>query len=173
MFDPAFLARYGRTPDDVAARLQAALEEFEATLQAFTRGGDERWFQPLAAGKWSAAQQAEHVLKANVSFAKIAYLLGTDRPLPDVKREPGALVDGKPVAPDFLQPGPGVPWPELEGEWRASHDRVLKTVRSVNPEGARVFWHPLLGDLTAMQWTQVAVYHTRSHHKQLMAGQEG
>lgn len=173
--DTAFLARHGDTPAAVRDHLRARLSDFEESLARC----QDRWFTPVgehlaAQGRtsryralWSPAQQAEHVLKANTGFSKIIYLLNGSRELPSLPRERGPLQDGRRVAPPNFQPGDGVAWSALEGPWREAHARLLSEIEKIDAASTRLFWHPYLGDLNALGWAQVAVWHTHDHRRQL------
>lgn len=163
MYDPNVLARYGDTPASTAQALREAVAEFERTLE-LTRN---RWFVPVADGRWSPAQQAEHVLKSNATFSKVIHLLGSDRTLPDLPRVPGELRDGRPVAPANLVPGDGEAWEVLEVQWREVHDRLARETERIDPANGRTIWHPYFGALDAFGWARSAVFHTHHHREQL------
>lgn len=160
--DPSILTPFGATPQEAASRLKRELDAFEEA--ALEHRAD--WLNPPEPGRWSPAQLTEHVLLANESFGKVVHLLGSERPLPDSPRTPGRLVNGRAVAPAFLEPGAGQPWSELEGRWQEVNARFLRAARQ-SADPARTFWHPYFGELSALGWTQAAAWHTRHHRRQL------
>lgn len=163
MYDLSALAGHGDTPASTALAFRVAITEFEEALAA-TR---DRWLVPVAEGRWSPAQQAEHVLKANTGFSKIIYLLGSDRALPELPRVPGVLRDGRPVSPPNFEPGDGQPWEAMEAQWREANERLVREIERIDPANARTFWHPYFGDLDALGWARSTVFHTRHHRRQL------
>ena len=172
MLDSSALRRLGESPGEVAAQLKTALADFEATL-AETR---ERWTVPVGEVaphpdytlSWSPAEQAEHVLRANTGFSKIVYLLGGDKPLPAVPRERGPLSErGRPVSPAGFLPEGALSWEDWAAGWREVNGRFLTEVGRISPASTRRFWHPYLGDLGALDWARVAVWHAHSHRRQL------
>ncbi len=172
MLDSSSLRRLGESPAEVAAQLKSALTDFEAAL-AQTR---DRWDVPVFrvapspdfSLTWSPAQQAEHVLKATISFSKLVYVLGGDKPLPAVPRGRGPLSpEGRRVSPAGFLPDGGLTWEDWQAKWSEINGRFLSEVERVDPVSTRVFWHPYLGDLGALDWARVAALHTRSHRQQL------
>lgn len=174
MTDTAFLARYGSTPAETAQHLRTALTEFETALAQC----ETRWFVPVREhlgadepsryqGFWSPAQQAEHVLKANAGFGKVIHLLNGARELPDLPREFGPLHEGRRVAPENLEPGEGLPWAQLEPQWRETNTRLLAVVEATDSASSRTFWHRYLGDLNAFDWARMTCWHVRDHRRQL------
>lgn len=160
--DPAFLAAFGATPEDARARLEQELAAFEAAVRA-----QPDWLAPLPGRPWSPAQLAEHVLLVNEGASKAMHLLGSDRPLPELPRPELVVIGGKNQAPPSTQPGPGLPWAELEPRWQSAHARMLQTAGGVDAVNPRTIWHPGFGDLSALNWLRVSAFHTRHHRKQL------
>ncbi|AFZ68293.1 DinB family protein [Deinococcus peraridilitoris] len=174
MIDTAFLSRYGSTPAETAEHLRTALADFETALTQC----ESRWFVPirehLGAGEpsryqglWSPAQQAEHVLKANIAFSKVMHLLNGTRELPEIPREFGPMHEGRRIAPENLEPGEGLPWAQLEPQWRETNARLLTVVEAIDPASSRTFWHRYLGELNAFGWARMACGHVRDHRRQL------
>ncbi|MBB6097045.1 hypothetical protein HNR42_000459 [Deinobacterium chartae] len=166
--DTRFLARFGRTPADALARLEAELDAFEAQARRLEAQG--RWTQAPASGGWSPAQIAEHVLKVNVGCSKAVHLLRSGRDLPPLPRVPGSYQDGRRQSPPAMLPGDGQPWASLEAAWQQARTRLHAAVQAEGPwPDDRCIFHPFLEDLNALQWLQMAAYHTAHHRGQLPA----
>ncbi|MDL2345844.1 DinB family protein [Deinococcus sp. MIMF12] len=159
----AMLRRLGTTGDEVAARLKRELDAFEA---AVTRSQD-RWHERLPGREWTAAQEAEHVILVNESSARIAGLLASDRPLRAAPRDPGVEVGGKRQAPEGTRPGPDQPWDALAGRHAAVREQLLTLAERAGDAPERTFFHPFMGDLTALDWLRMAAYHVGHHRRQL------
>lgn len=160
------LRAFGETPAEVRTRLERELDAFEA---AVARAGS-RWNEPLPGRTWTAAQEAEHVILVNEGTARIVGLLASDRPLRPVPAVPGELVEGRRRAPASLHPGPGQAWSELEERHAASRAALLSGAERATEDPERRFFHPFLGDLTALDWVRMVGSHVRHHRKQLEAG---
>ncbi|WP_104992541.1 DinB family protein [Deinococcus sp. NW-56] len=159
----AGLRRLGTTGDEVAARLTRELDAFEAVVAR----SQDRWHQPLSGREWTAAQEAEHVILVNESSARIAALLASDRPLRPTPRVPGEEVGGKRQAPEGTRPGPDQSWEALAGRHAAVRAQLLMLVEHAGDDPERTFFHPFMGDLTALDWLRMAAYHVGHHRRQL------
>lgn len=162
-FDPRLLTRFGASPEDAAARLEQELERFGVLLPQLA----PHWTARPAADAWCPAQVVEHVIKVNDATSKILHLLNRDAPLPEVARQPGEVVDGKPQAPVQLKPGEPRPFAELMAAWEASKMRFLAEVAATRDWTGRRFFHPFFGDLTAQAWVQAMSFHNAHHRKGL------
>lgn len=166
-YDPTFLRRYGDTPEAAQVRLVKELESFEACLPEF----QAHWETPLHTlhkGVWSPAQVTEHVVLANTSFSKVLYLLRREAALPEIPKVAGVIAEGKARAPQQLLPGEPQPWELLRPRWLETNERLLREVAATSQWHERHFFHPFFGELDALSWLQVAAFHTRHHHKQLI-----
>lgn len=162
----AGLRAFGTSPDEVAARLTRELGAFEAAVLA----AQERWHAPLPGREWTAAQESEHVILVNEGTARIVALLVSDRPLRPVPQVPGELVGGRRRAPASLVPGPDQPWEALRERHAAAREALLAGATRATDDPERRFFHPFLGDLTALDWLRMVAAHIRHHRGQLQAG---
>jgi len=156
------LTRFGKGPE--AAR-EAFVRQADA-LTALVPRLEARWTEPLV-GAWSPAEVFEHVMKVNVGMSKTLHLLRRDAPLPEQKRVPGALREGKAQSPPFALPGAPKPWAALEPDWRETRGRFLAEIDATRDWHGRTFFHPYFGDLDALGWVQAAALHMAHHRKQL------
>lgn len=161
----AMLRRLGDTGDEVAARLTRELDAFETVVAR----SQARWHERLPGREWTAAQEAEHVILVNESSARIAALLASDRPLRAAPRVPGEEVGGKRQAPEGTRPGPGQPWEALAERHAAARTLLLTQTAQASDTPDRTFFHPFMGDLTALDWLRMAAYHVGHHRRQLEA----
>lgn len=170
MFDKRLLARFGRDAEAAKATLTRELDAFGALPEPLT----EVWSVPLAPGRWSPAQIAEHVLKVNTGISKVLYLLRQERALPPEARTPGVLVGGNAQAPAFSQPGDPLAWAVLEPTWLEMQKRFLEETEAARDWTGRTRFHPYFGDLDALGWVQAAALHMAHHYRQLepLAGLE-
>ncbi len=164
-FDASFLSRYGQDASEVKTRLIKELATFEELLPTL----QERWLRPLAPEAWCPAQLVEHVVLANETFSKIIYLLRRNKPLPQVDKTLGLVKNGKAQAPQNLQPGEPQSLAELLPRWQGVNMRLLQEADTADSWTERLFFRPFFGDLAALDWLRVAVFHTRHHYKQLIS----
>lgn len=157
------LRRLGATGDEVAARLTRELDAFETVVAR----SQARWHEPLPGREWTAAQEAEHVILVNESSARIAALLASVRPLRAAPRIPGEEVGGRRQAPEGTRPGPGQSWEALAGRHAAAREQLLTLAGQIRDDPERTFFHPFMGDLTALDWLRMATYHVGHHRRQL------
>ncbi|BDP43559.1 hypothetical protein DAETH_35280 (plasmid) [Deinococcus aetherius] len=160
------LRALGTSPEEVRHRLERELDAFEAAVE----GARGRWHELLPGRTWTAAQEAEHVILVNEGTARIVALLTSDRPLRPVPAVPGELVDGRRQAPANLRPGPGQEWEALAERHAASRAALLQSAGQATENPERRFFHPFLGELTALDWVRMVVLHIHHHRKQLQAG---
>lgn len=165
MFERRLLARFGREPETAKAALERELAAFGALPETLATV----WLLPRTPGAWSPAQVTEHVLKVNVGMSKTLHLLRRDAPLPQEKRTPGVLGDGKAQAPAFSHPGVAQPWVVLKPQWLEMQVRLLDEVAQTRDWEERSRFHPYFGDLNALGWIQAAALHMAHHRRQLGA----
>ncbi len=163
------LRAFGQSPAEVAERLERELGTFEQTAQRAQR----HWHTRLPERDWTPAQESEHVILVNEGTAKVAALLLSDKPLRPVEQQPVvADAQGKRRAPAATVPEHEQPWEALSERYQTV-GAVLQAAALRAPEDAeRKFWHPAMGELTALDWLRMAAYHTRHHRKLLAAGLE-
>ena len=157
------LSHFGSSPEEAKAVLVHefdAFEEVQTSLQ-------ERWTVPLRPGAWSPAQVFEHVLKTDVSMSKVLYLLRRDAPLPEMPKKPANVENGKIQSPAFALPGEPQPLEALLPEWKEVRERHLQEVNKMSNWHERTVFHPVFGELDALQWVQAASLHMAHHRKQL------
>lgn len=161
----AALRALGTSPEEVRDRLARELGAFEAAVLA----AQGRWHEPLPGRTWTAAQEAEHVILVNEGTARIVALLLSDRPLRPVPQVPGEVVEGKRQAPDATRPGPDQPWEALRERHATVREALLGQAPRATDDPGRRFFHPFMGELTALDWLRMAAYHVRHHRQQLRA----
>lgn len=152
------------TPEAVADRLRRELDAFEQVL----REAEATWDRRMPDREWSPAQEAEHVILVNEGTARIVRLLLSDKPLREVPEQPGRIVNGRRLAPEGTEPGPGQPLSTLLDRHAAA--RALLVEFQPEPNPARTFYHPFLGRLDALDWLRMTTWHTRNHRKAMRAG---
>ncbi|WP_293914062.1 DinB family protein [Deinococcus sp.] len=168
----AWLRAFGAAPAEVAERLERELAAFSETA----RRAQPDWHRPLPERTWTPAQESEHVLLVAESTVKIVRLLLSDSSLRETPRVLiGTDEQGRRQAPAGTEPGPDQPWNALAGRYSALTPALRGLALSVPEplaplEPARMFWHPALGDLDALDWLRTAAFHTRHHRHSLQAG---
>ena len=163
----AWLRAYGKTPPEVAERLERELTAYAETAQR----GAPHWHTLMPGRTWTPAQESEHVILVNEGSAKVARLLNSDkalRPTPQPHIEADA--QGRRAAPPGTVPGEGQAWSELQPRHAAALEYLQAAARQAPEASERRFWHGAMGDLTALDWLRMAAYHTRHHRKKLEAG---
>lgn len=163
----AWLRAFGKTPAEVAERLEREYTQFTATVAR----AQPYWHTLLPERTWTPAQEAEHVILVSEGSAKVAALLLSDKPLRAVPQqviEPDA--QGRRLAPPGTVPGEGQPWSELEVRHAASLTALQGAAFRAQDGSERRFWHGAMGELTALDWLRMAAYHVRHHRKLLDAG---
>lgn len=164
----ARLARYGENPAEAQEVLRRELGDFEVLWPAL----QVRWDTPLRPEAWSPAQVVEHVIKTNASFSKTLHVLQRDAPLPERPAPKGILKDGRPQAPEGLQPGEPQALSVLEPLWQEVNARLLHEVETIKDWHGRTLPHPFLGELDAFGWLRAAAWHIAHHRRGLEAAGE-
>ena len=160
-------------PSVLAAHWRASVDEFVARAEAVDAA---RWEQPRAEGKWTPAQEAEHV---GLAFAVIASDLEQNQGFRVVvhgwKRWairliflPRILAGSFPVAaraPREVRPAvPTKSRGELLQQLRDNSEKALKLALDVlEREPNRTCAHPYFGSLTIRQMMVFASVHTLHH----------
>lgn len=165
----AVLRALGISADEVRARLTRELGAFEAAVLA----AQPRWQERLPGREWTAAQESEHVILVNEGTARVVALLLSDRPLRPVPAVPGEMRDGRRQAPASLVPGPDQPWEALRERHAAVRKALLGAAARATDDPGRRFFHPFMGELTALDWLRMAALHMRHHRQHLQAGGQG
>ncbi len=164
------LRAFGQTSAEVAQRLERELAAFTAAAAR----AQAHWNTALPSRTWTPAQETEHVILVNEGTAKVASLLLSDKPLRPVEHAPvHEDAQGRREAPSGTLPGTGQSWEVLKDRFETSGQR-LQVLSLTAPEASeRRFWHPAMGEITALDWLRMAAYHTRHHRKKLEAGLSG
>ncbi|WP_019588773.1 DinB family protein [Deinococcus apachensis] len=161
----AALRAMGDSPEEVRDRLARELGAFEAAVLA----AQPQWHETLPFRAWTAAQESEHVILVNEGTARIVALLLSDRPLRPVPPVPGELVEGRRQAPTGTRPGPDQPWETLRERHATAREALLSHAPRATDDPGRRFFHPFMGEITALDWLRMAAFHIRHHRKQLQA----
>ena len=168
--DPATLRPLGATPDEARSRLAHELGRFGAHLP--TRQAD--WTQVQMGRDWTPAQEAEHVILVNGLTAGVLRLLTSDKPLRAGAQVPGELQGGKRLAPQGTEPSAGgQPWAGLDAAWARSAEGLTAAAAGVTDHAERRFWHPFFGEISALDWLRMVVFHVRTHRQLLEASAGG
>jgi uncharacterized damage-inducible protein DinB len=166
-FDKAFLARQGVVPADLDARLRQAAQDFSSALSALDEGA---FYVPLAEGKWSPAQIADHVVRANGLFARALERLLEGK---DIIRMPKGRVtaDGRAISPE--EPLPNRVQTELVQDFAASAERLRAAFGQVAEAGRLgdvCIFQSFFGEMSALELMQLSVWHIRNHGRQIRRG---
>jgi uncharacterized damage-inducible protein DinB len=166
-----FLERQGVTFQDVQASLERARGFLNATLE---RVPDGAFHAPIAPGKWSPAEIADHVIKANHLFAhalEIGLKRTTDSSLEFLKMPRGRVTDdGRAIAPTDEQPTPGRERHALKADLERSFAHLVQVAQNLNDvNGLTVTCvdQSFFGPMNAQECLQLMAWHTAHHAKQL------
>ncbi|MBE2219303.1 MAG: DinB family protein [Ignavibacteria bacterium] len=157
--------------NDLITEFESAFADLEAALEKF----EENKFNVIPfEGSWSAAQTADHLLKANSGAAQT--MLGSTK---DTSREPDANeetirsfmldLNTKMISPEFILPS----LEPIEKETMLENTRVAgNRLRNILLEEnitktCTDFALPGLGELTRYEWICFAVCHTKRHTHQI------
>ena len=164
--DPATLRPLGATPDEARSRLAHELGRFGAHLR--TREAD--WTRVQPGRSWTPAQETEHVLLVNDLTAGVLRLLASDKPLRAGPQVPGEVQGGKRLAPQGTEPSrEGRAWEGVDTEWERSAEALRAAAARVTDDPERTFWHPFFGEISALDWLRMIVFHVRNHRQLLEA----
>ena len=161
----------------IVAELERSRDAFLAAIAAVPAGA---WSQQPAAGRWSAGECAEHVIKIERGMRKFLPTVLAVTP-PDPSRQ-GALAGRDAViAASLRDRGRQRPAPDNvrpEGRYRASDHAaadfaearaaVIEFARTTGADLRGIFVpHPALRELDGYQWLLFVAYHTDRHTAQL------
>lgn len=152
------------TPEVTAERLREELRAFGETVRA----ASAHWHTRLPEREWSPAQETEHVIRVNESTGRLIRLLLSDRELRAGPEQPGVLKEGRRQAPPGLEPGEGEELETLLERHRAAGEVLAGLHAEPNP--ARTYFHPFLGQLDALDWLRMTAWHMASHRRALRRG---
>lgn len=161
--EKTFLSKLGTSGPEVMARLHQEIARYQdAALQQ-----QDHWLHPRAEGAWSPAQITEHVILISRAMSRV--LLAFQMPeFPDFPRAKGEMKNGKMQSPPYGLPTEGKSWEDLHEDWTKTHIRLIQAAEGVqNWQDSRTFTHPFFGELTVLEWLQMATYHLIHHRRQL------
>jgi len=167
------------TTTELQTHLRTSLQLFASYLGQVS---DEAWNQDQA-GKWTLAQETDHVLKAGQRTALLFSPAGrtvwkaNERPsrsyetvvteyLTGLAANP--TITNRTTAPDTEAPQPG-PAEQL-AQWQQAGEALITNVAGLTDEeldGFTVWKHPLIGPVTAREMLYFTSYHTRHHANSL------
>ena len=147
------------------------LEESRKALLLRLRGADPSWLTtPLREGAWTPLMVAEHVALVEDSTARVLRRLrrvAAGENLPPVPFVPGEFKEGKPQAPEPVQPKGGLSLEEVLALLERARGFLLEEAQRADPDNPATFPHPFFGPLTALGWLRAALYHEEHHLKAL------
>ena len=156
--------------EEILAEWQEVTDRLAGMILSFP---PEAFNQKPLEADWSAAQQAEHLLRVDISTfqALKAETIPTNRP-PDQKI---ALIkdamqsDTKRVAPDMVMPSGKEHEPKAIAHQITEQRAVVKKMISDLDltEACKAYKHPSLGTLTRLEWVYFNIYHADRHMRQL------
>lgn len=163
---------------EIKSRLEESYSNFVNYLDSLSK--DEYEYSPE--GKWSAGQQAEHLIKSTAPVVKalsypkfmIRYKFGkANRPSRTyeelVQKYLNRLSDSAYEAPSAYQPKHN----SIRLQ-KKMHENQLELIDKINHKlnkwsedelDAYVFPHPLLGKVTGRELLYFTIYHARHHHQ--------
>ena len=170
-FDKSFLEREGPDLDSVLQSLERSKQKFLSALEGVPE--DSLQVSP-AEGKWSPAEVADHVCRANFFFLEALNLAlkrakNPSLPIPTAPR--GQLSsEGKPMAPEEESPRAGRSRAELTSDLEQSVSLFqqigpqLEAAGQINKVARELhFFAPA----TALELLRLASWHMRHHARQL------
>ena len=171
LFPKGFLQRQGTSLEACLDSLNRAAALLETNL---SRVPDEAFHAPVQPGKWSPAEIADHVVKANHLFTH-ALEIGLQRtrnPSLDVLHMPKGQVtaDGRAISPTEEEPTPGRARTELNADLKASVARLEEAAKNLAQSGGLdvdCVDQSFFGPMTGLECLQLMAWHTAHHAKQL------
>jgi hypothetical protein len=149
----------------------ARLAQSRQALLAHLRGAEPSWLTaPLRPGAWTPLMVAEHVALVEDSTARVLRRLrrvAAGENLPPVPFVPGEFKEGKPQAPEPVQPKGGLSLEEVLALLERARGFLLEEAEKADPDNPATFPHPFFGPLTALGWLRAALYHEEHHLRAL------
>ena len=169
-----FLERQGVTLEAV----QSSLERAGALLDTNLKGvPDEAFHLPTASGKWSPAEIADHVIKANHLFAhalEIGLRRTADASLKVLSMPRGRVTDdGRAIAPTDEEPTPGRSRQALRIDLESSFIHLARVTHDLDAAGGLgtvCVDQSFFGPMTGLECLQLIAWHTAHHARQLPIG---
>jgi uncharacterized damage-inducible protein DinB len=172
-----FLERQGVTFLTVQSSLERARTLLDANL---ARVPDGAFHSPVAPGKWSPAEIADHVIKANHLFAhalEIGLRRTADGTLEILQMPRGRVTDdGRAIAPTEEEPTPGRPRGALNADLERSFAHLGQAALDLEAaNGLRTVCvdQSFFGPMNAQECLQLMAWHTAHHAKQLPVPADG
>lgn len=171
LFPKGFLARQGETLEAV----QSSLERARALLQAnISLVPDDGFHAAIAPGKWSPAEIADHVIKANQLFTR-ALEIGLKRsadPGFEMLQMPRGQVtdDGRAIAPSDEEPTPGRSRQALQADLDLSFAHLVRAAQDLQAAhglGTVCVNQSFFGEMNGQECLQLIAWHTAHHARQL------
>jgi uncharacterized damage-inducible protein DinB len=166
-----FLERQGLTFQDVQASLERARTFLKASLEHVPDGA---FHAPIAEGKWSPAEIADHVIKANQLFAHALEigLRRTVNPNLEFLKMPRVNItdDGRAIAPTDEEPTPGRERDVLNTDLENSFAHLVRAANDLDGvNGLRITCvdQSFFGPMNGHECLQLMAWHTAHHAKQL------
>ena len=171
LFPKGFLQRQGTSLEACLDSLNRAAALLETNL---SRVPDEAFHAPVQPGKWSPAEIADHVVKANHLFTH-ALEIGLQRtrnPGLDVLHMPKGQVteDGRAISPPEEEPTLGRARAELKADLEASFVQLEHAATTLDQAGGlftECVDQSFFGPMTGLECLQLMAWHTAHHAKQL------
>jgi uncharacterized damage-inducible protein DinB len=166
-----FLERQGVTFQDVQVSLERARAFLKASLEHVPDGA---FHTPISPGKWSPAEIADHVIKANHLFAHALEigLRRTVNPSLEILQMPRGHVtdDGRAIAPTEEEPARGRERDALNADLEKSFAHLVHAAQHLDDvNGLRITCvdQSFFGPMNGHECLQLIAWHTAHHAKQL------
>ncbi len=155
--------------------VQASLERARAFLKASLEYvPDGAFHAPIAPGKWSPAEIADHVIKANHLFThalEIGLRRSTDSSLEFLKMPRGNVTDdGRAIAPSDEEPTPGREREVLDADLEESFAHLIRAAQKLDDVNGLTITcvdQSFFGPMNGHECLQLMAWHTAHHAKQL------
>ncbi len=162
-FPPAMFAQPGQTYEEAENELHRAVDSFKAWLSDM----GETLHAPVAPGRWSPAEYADHLVKTNRFMTRLLERADAGEYLPDLEK--GSLREGVPMSAQAIWPQPGRALTALLEDVDSSVAALLvaaKRLHSVRPSDTCIpNW--FFGRLRPLEVVQHTVMHFGRHTPQL------
>ena len=162
----AFLAKQGKDFDELEPHFEASVQAF---IQALAQLDDQAFYRPIARGKWTAAEIADHIIRSQDVFAGAMAAVLADEPVLVMPK--GYLSEeGQPVSPENQAPIPRRARADLSKELLSSYTQLKGLANQAAQKGQLerpCMVHAFLGELSIFEALQLSCWHIRHHRKQL------
>lgn len=169
-FPKALLERYGESISEASAHAAAAVEDVVACLAALS---PEQAAAPVAPGKWSPLQVADHLHRVNL--LAIAGIERVSRGEEPVRTERGSVAADGGLVVDLAsaEPAADPSLAQVTADLRSSNAALAEAAMAAQASGlgtAVVNVNPFFGELTPLDSVRMAALHARHHIKKHLAG---